>query len=76
MGVSERVSLEYRVLVTKDPGTGSAVVEIPTLQIANLGPDVPDTPERLRARQSYATRLALIRLASSGRRVCRAILRS
>jgi predicted RNase H-like HicB family nuclease len=43
----------YRVLVTKDPETGSVVAEVPTLQIADFGADVPEALDRLRAMLSF-----------------------
>ncbi len=51
--MSGATTLAYRVLVTKDPETGSVVAEIPTLQIADFGADVPEALERLRAMLSF-----------------------
>ncbi len=44
--------LQYRVAFTRDPETASVVAEIPALQIADFGADVPEALERL---QSMAT---------------------
>lgn len=47
--MSGPATLEYHVVVTKDPETGSVVAEIPALQIADFGVDVPEALERLQA---------------------------
>jgi len=41
-------ALQYRVVISKDPETGSVVAEIPSLQIADYGADVPEALDRLR----------------------------
>ena len=46
-------TLAYRVLVTKDPETGSVVAEIPRLQIADFGADLPEALDRLRTMLSF-----------------------
>lgn len=46
-------TLEYRVLLTKDPETGSVVAEIPALQIADVGADVPEALDHLRAMLTF-----------------------
>ena len=44
--------LQYQVAFTRDPETASVVAEIPALQIADFGADVPEALDRL---QSMAT---------------------
>ena len=44
--------LQYQVAFTRDPETASVVAEIPALQIADFGVDVPEALDRL---QSMAT---------------------
>ena len=46
------VILQYQVAFTRDPETASVVAEIPALQIADFGADVPEALDRL---QSMAT---------------------
>ncbi len=45
--MSAPATRQYRVLVSKDPETGSVVAEIPILHIADFGADVPEALERL-----------------------------
>ncbi|OGK82018.1 MAG: hypothetical protein A2X52_01900 [Candidatus Rokubacteria bacterium GWC2_70_16] len=47
MGVSATV--HYHVVFARDPETASVVAEIPALQIADYGADVPEALERLQA---------------------------
>lgn len=51
--MSRAATLAYRVLVTKDPETGSVVAEIPALHIPDFGVDVPEALERLRAMRTF-----------------------
>ena len=51
--MSGPTTLQYRVLVAKDPETGSVVAEIPALQIADFGVDVPEALDRLRAMLTF-----------------------
>lgn len=46
-------TLQYRVLVSKGPETGSTVAEIPALQIADFGVDVPEALDRLQAMLAF-----------------------
>ena len=39
----------YQVVFTRDPATASVVAEVPALQIADFGVDVPEALERLQA---------------------------
>jgi predicted RNase H-like HicB family nuclease len=45
--------LQYRVRVTKDPETGSVVAEIPVLQIADFGADVPEALVNIKAMVAF-----------------------
>ena len=40
-------ALRYRVVVKRDPETGSVVAEIPALHLADYGGDVPEALNRL-----------------------------
>lgn len=51
--MSGSVTLAYRVLVTKNPETGQVVAEIPTLQIADFGADVPEALDRLQGMLTF-----------------------
>ncbi len=51
--MSALATLEYRVLVSKDPETGSLVAEIPALHLADFGADVPEALDRLKAMVSF-----------------------
>lgn len=51
--MSVPAALQYRVVVSKDPETGSVVAEIPTLQIADFGADVPEALDRLQAMLAF-----------------------
>jgi predicted RNase H-like HicB family nuclease len=42
-------TLQYRVVVRKDPEIGSVVAEIPALHLADYGADVPEALDRLQA---------------------------
>ncbi len=46
-------SLHYHVVFTRDPETASVVAEIPALQIADFGADVPEALERLQAMATF-----------------------
>src|SRR6266516_3498746 len=43
----------YRVVFTRDPVTASVVAEIPPLQVADFGADVPEALERLQAMVTF-----------------------
>jgi predicted RNase H-like HicB family nuclease len=45
--------LQYRVLVTKDPETGSVVAEMPALGIADQGADVPEVLANIKAMVAF-----------------------
>ena len=51
--MSAPATLQYRVVVTKDPETGSVVAEIPALQIADFGADVPEALDRIQAMLTF-----------------------
>lgn len=51
--MSGSATLAYRVLVTKDSQTGRVVAEIPTLQIADFGADLPEALDQLRAMLTF-----------------------
>jgi len=44
---------DYHVVFTRDPETASVVAEIPTLQLADFGADLPEALERLQAMASF-----------------------
>ena len=46
-------TVDYHVVFTRDPETASVVAEIPTLQIADFGADVPEALERLQAMATF-----------------------
>lgn len=46
-------ALSYRVVFIRDPETGSVVGEIPALQLADFGVDVPEALERLQAMVNF-----------------------
>jgi predicted RNase H-like HicB family nuclease len=46
-------ALQYRVVVTKDEGTGSVVAEIPTLHLADYGADLPEALGRLQTMLTF-----------------------
>ena len=46
-------TLHYHVVFTRDPDTASVVAEIPALQIADFGADVPEALERLQAMATF-----------------------
>ncbi len=46
-------TLQYQVVFTRDSETASVVAEIPTLQIADFGADMPETLERLQAMVAF-----------------------
>ena len=43
----------YQVVFTQDPETDSVVAEIPTLQLADYGADVPEALEHLQAMVTF-----------------------
>lgn len=45
--MSHAATLNYHVVFAGDPETASVVAEIPALQIADFGADVPEVLERL-----------------------------
>ncbi len=45
--------MHYQVVFTRDPDTASVVAEIPALQIADFGADVPEALERLQAMATF-----------------------
>lgn len=51
--MSGPATLQYRVLVTKDSETGNVVAEIPALQIADFGVDVPEALDRLQSMLAF-----------------------
>ncbi len=51
--MSAPAAVEYRVVVRKDPETGSVVAEIPALQLADYGADVPEVLDRLQAMLTF-----------------------
>ena len=51
MGVPAAV--QYRVVVRKDPETGSVVAEIPALRLADYGADVPEALNRLQVMLTF-----------------------
>ncbi len=46
-------TLQYHVVFTRDPETTSVVAEIPALQIADFGADIPGALERLQAMATF-----------------------
>ena len=51
--MSGQAVLQYQVAFTRDPETTSVVAEIPALQIADFGVDVPEAPDRLQSMASF-----------------------
>lgn len=51
--MGEATSWHYHIVFTRDPETDSVVAEIPALQIADFGADVPDALERLQAMVTF-----------------------
>jgi len=51
--MSAPAAVEYRVVVRKDLETGSVVAEIPALQLADFGADVPEALDRLQAMLTF-----------------------
>jgi len=51
--MSVPADVQYRVVVKKDPETGSVVAEIPALQIADSGADVPEALDRLQTMLTF-----------------------
>ncbi len=51
--MSMRDILQYRILVAKDPETGSVVAEVPSLGIADQGADVPEALANIRAMVAF-----------------------
>lgn len=45
--------LQYRVLMMKDPETGSVVAEVPALGIADQGVDVPEALANIKAMVAF-----------------------
>ena len=45
--------LQYRVVVTKDPETGSVMAEVPALGIADQGADVQEALTNIRAMVAF-----------------------
>ncbi len=45
--------LQYRVMMMKDPETGSVVAEIPALGIADQGADVPEALANIKAMVAF-----------------------
>jgi len=46
-------TVHYQVVFTRDPATASVVAEIPALQIADFGVDVPEALDRLQAMATF-----------------------
>jgi hypothetical protein len=51
--MAEPTLSSYHVVFSRDPETKSVVAEIPALQIADYGADVPEALERLQAMVSF-----------------------
>ena len=51
--MAESTPASYHVVFSRDPETKSVVAEIPTLEIADYGADVPEALERLQAMVSF-----------------------
>lgn len=51
--MSAQTTLTYRIVLTRDPDTSAVVAEIPALQIADFGLDVPEALERLQAMATF-----------------------
>ncbi len=51
--MSASAAVQYYVVLRKDPETGSVVAEIPALQLADYGADVPETLDCLQAMLSF-----------------------
>ena len=51
--MSHAAALNYHVVFTRDPETTTVVAEIPALQLADFGADVPEALERLQAMASF-----------------------
>ena len=51
--MSQAAALSYHVVFTRDPETTAAIAQIPALQLADFGADVPEAPERLQAMASF-----------------------
>lgn len=51
--MGEATSWHYHIVFTRDPETDSVVAEIPALQIADFGADVPAALERLQAMVTF-----------------------
>lgn len=51
--VSGAATRQYRVVVSKDPGTGSVVAEVPALGIADHGPDAPEALANIKAMVTF-----------------------
>lgn len=51
--VGESETLHYQVVFTRDPQTARVVAEIPALQIADFGADLPEALERLQAMATF-----------------------
>ena len=52
-GVGESATLHYQVVFTRDPETASIVAEIPALQLADFGADLPEVLDRLQAMATF-----------------------
>jgi predicted RNase H-like HicB family nuclease len=46
-------ALQYRVIVTKDEETGSIVAEVPALDLADYGGDLPEALGRLQSMLTF-----------------------
>ena len=51
--MSRPTVLHYQVAFTRDPDTATVLTEIPALQIAEFGVDVPEALERLQAMATF-----------------------
>ena len=51
--MSRPAVLDYHVAFTRDPETAAVVAEIPALQIADFGVDVPEALEHLQAMATF-----------------------
>jgi predicted RNase H-like HicB family nuclease len=51
--VDGSTAVQYQVVFMRDPETDSVVAEVPTLQVADYGADVPEALERLQAMVTF-----------------------
>ena len=51
--MSGPTTVQYQIVFTRDPETASVVAEVPALQLADFGVDVPEALERLQAMVTF-----------------------